>query len=297
MFDRVTWGDHVPLRATMVSPGEEGRVPMFHWPAFIGNGRADLVEAHAVVSADGGSPLQWLYLNGPVEAALQVEMAGGVGCVMDHVPDHSSSKFSHVFRCAGGVPPDVLGLVELLEEIPTLRQRAHVSAAVVLDWYKIPEDDVDPHLWANTEAGELVHKSKYRTGTACAVAKGELLDRMVDVINRHPLFRAATSIVTVPGSAADGQSFGERLARKVAETVEKPHLDTVSVFGPRPPRKQGGTPLSEDAFALPASVSGDVLIVDDVYSSGGSMGAAAYAALRAGAERVFGLSAARTMKN
>src|SRR4051794_21830585 len=128
-------------------------------PAFIGNGRADAVEKHLVTRAnDPSSPRQWLYLCGPAEAAVQVELAGGPACVQTSMVESRQIEYSHRFEWSGGLPTDIRRLVELLEEVRTLRHHAHLDFAVVLDWYKIAEDGVEPGEWKNTAAGELIYR-------------------------------------------------------------------------------------------------------------------------------------------
>ncbi|MFB7075775.1 hypothetical protein, partial [Streptomyces sp. NPDC056290] len=89
----------------------------------------------------------------------------------------------------------------------------------------------------------------------------------------------------------------EQLARKIAQTVGKQIIQTVPLTGPRPPATEAQTIVSADDFALPQNVSGDIVIIDDVYRSGGTMRAVAGAAKRAGAKQALGLAIVRTMRN
>lgn len=270
-------------------------MPILRIPAFSGNGRADSIEKHVWTTRTSQplEPTHWLYICGPHGAAEQIRQVGGRRCVdRPDMPAAMAREYSHCFEFAGGQEPDVVDLVRVLEEVRILSPRSHVDHALVLDWYKVPDDDVDPMRWPNTPAGDLVNRGKYRGDMTKA---RELAGWMANIVGSHPLLCDAT-IVTVPGSRADGQSFGERLAVTIQRRTGNGLLVTQSA-GARPERKTGGASSLLGTLSLPQTVQGSVLIIDDVVRSGHSLSAVGLAARQAGAESVFAFAAVKTMRD
>ncbi|WP_261675280.1 phosphoribosyltransferase [Streptomyces lusitanus] len=272
----------------------------FRLTAFESNGRADRLEKYQFLTrADIDTPEKWIDLCGSQAIARQFLSAYPTQCVEVEVPQEEAASWSHRLYFAQGLPAGVATFAQLMTKILTLVTHPPLDFALVLDWYKIPDPDIDPYYWHNTEAGELNRRSKYFNGSPGiqAAARDKLVDQLSHVISEHPLYRDAAYLVTVPGSAADGKSHAEQLAQKIAHSTGKRIIQTQSLKGPRPPAKEQQTLLSPDDFALPHSVTGDVVIVDDVYRSGGTMRAVAGAAKRSGATRALGLAIVRTMRN
>ncbi|MCO6010573.1 hypothetical protein NE236_37005 [Actinoallomurus purpureus] len=267
---------------------------------FVADSRANRVGRFLVAKlAEGDDGTRWLYIFGPTEAGAQIEMVGGSACVAVEPNDQFVADYSHCYRFDEGLPQDVLDLVRLLEEVFSLTRRSSLDCAIALDWYKKPHPDLDPQQWPNTDVGELVYRAKYYTSNDAKrrEAAGELLRRVVAVVQSHPLYRDAPIIVTVPGHKADGNSVGEGFARAVGRETKKLVVETISVNGARPASKEGASGSLRDAFKMPQTLSGDVIVIDDVYRSGETMSSVALAARRAGAQRVFGLVAVRTLRN
>ena len=151
----------------------------------------------------------------------------------------------------------------------------------------------------DTPAGSLVHMAKYYGYPEALDALGSALAK---VINGHALLKTADVIVSVPGHDTSRVSFGEHVAAAVAKKTGKPLIAATAAHTSRPAAKErekveGGIDL-EDEFTLPDDVdSRGVIIIDDVYRSGQTMEAVAKAAKEAGAERVYGLVGARTMRS
>ena len=264
-------------------------VPRVFWE----DSRGDRIERSHRTRLSTDPPLgRWLYVEGPKAAAAQIRMASG-GWKEVPVPEQFKSEYCYCFEYESGIPLAVIHLVDLLtSDVLTVRTRPEVDAAVALDWYKTPEDGVHPMHWKNTPDGSLLNRAKYHNSPQ---AKAELLARYLKVVAQHPIFRTVPTLATVPGSAGDGNSFGERLAGAVAKECGKALVRTLST-GPHAPSKEGATHSYGD-FVMPETLVGDVLVIDDVYRSGASMAVTAHAAKLAGASRVFGLVAARTLRN
>ncbi|MFI5712928.1 hypothetical protein [Kribbella sp. NPDC051620] len=215
------------------------------------------------------------------------------------VPTELRTEYSHAFLFQEGLYAEAESFINLLMEVRILRQIPQIDHALVLDWYKIPPPD-NSDRWPNTPAGELVYRAKYykdSSAVARAQARRELVDKMVSVIQRHPLLSGASAIVTVPGHNADGQSFGEQLAKVISQRTLQPFALTTCPSGPRSQRKEVQNPDDPPpVFAVPYLLEGSVVIVDDVIRSGKSIQGVAIAARKAGAARVFAFGAVKTMR-
>lgn len=215
------------------------------------------------------------------------------------VPASYAADYDNCLHWPAGLPTDARRLIGLLTEalvLPTGRD-ARLDLAMALDWYKVLDPAVPSSDWANTELGDLMYKAKYWVSSPSIrrAAAHELIDLLSAAVQRHPAYRDAAAVVSVPGSKGDGNSIGEYIASGVAEQIGK---DLVTATGPaREPRKGGGGAAGglDGQFALPTTIEGACIVVDDVYRSGVTMRATALAARQAGATAVFGLAAAKTI--
>ncbi|WP_155773019.1 hypothetical protein [Rhodococcus opacus] len=245
------------------------------------------------------APDRFLYLECSASIAKQFRMLN-MGCVENEVPVTAHpelARFDYRFDWVFGVPKSVDTMVGLLKEVLTLGRRQHIDFTLALDWYSTAPEPGST-VFGKTEAGALVNKGKYWSdGPEKRRARGKIAESLADVIGRHPLLQSAPTVVTVPGSKADFSSFGESLARHMAERTAKKLVQTQCRSGARPPRKEDSSVELIGEFVLPGTVAGPVLIIDDVYKSGESMNAVALAARQAGASAVYGLAIAKTMAN
>ena len=139
---------------------------------------------------------------------------------------------------------------------------------------------------------ELVARLKYRNARASvrwlAAAMAALVDEPITVV---------TWVPTTPARRRErGFDQAELLARAVARVLRRP---CASLFkrGPGPPQTGADAATRRDArprLRARRSVSGTVLLVDDVATTGASLTSAAHTARAAGADRVVALVAART---
>jgi phosphoribosylpyrophosphate synthetase len=276
-------------------------VVKFGFGPYLGDARAGRIEKTVIAALrQDQTNKRWLYVCGPDQAAKQISMVGGEECYEVPMIDERRLEYSHRFQCPGGVPDDVKALCDVLQNVLSLRKLANLDFAVVLDWYKIPDPEVAPNDWRNTEAGDLVSRMKYwnRTPSKQEAARDELADRFASTVRKHPFLRDAETTLTVPGSSANYDSHGERLARLVAERTGKELVWTTPVAGPRAQRKDQASHIKlAGAFSLPSSVSGDVIVIDDVISAGETVSAVALAAHLGGAKRVAALAGVKTMRN
>jgi hypothetical protein len=218
-------------------------------------------------------------------------------CTQTEVPEDKRHEWTHAFRFAAPHQQEIVRLCELLKTALSLTAKRDLDFAIALDWYKDPVGD-DPMKWPNTPSGELIYRSKYYgPGHDRTRARRQLVDKYAALIRQHPILRDCPAIITVPGHKADGESFGEKLADKVASETGKTLIRTLSPGGTRPQAKEGASQIANGHFAMPHEIDERVIILDDVYGSGATMAAVGKAARRSGARRVFGLAAVRRMRS
>ena len=145
---------------------------------------------------------------------------------------------------------------------------------------------------------ELVHALKYRGYThvvwkvAAPLMLGTLADRQrFDAVVPVPLHRARRR--------KRGFNQAELLAKGIARKINAPVSDTLEVV--RSTRDQvelsaaGRRANVAGAYRARGPVTGTVLLVDDVFTTGATMSACAGTLLRAGAREVHALSLCRTV--
>jgi Phosphoribosyl transferase domain len=245
-----------------------------------------------------------LWLGGPSEVVDQVCTVDPRYVRLSLDAQAIQEGWTHALRADGPVRGDVAELLTLLQAVLSLPSPACIDTAIALDWYKHPDDAVDPLSWPNTEIGELIYRGKYvyrHRPRPQAQAGRELVRLICNAVRSHPCLRQATIILDVPGHDSAQVSFGSRLAESVARALSIPMTRTSALAGFRPPAK--GTELAErrtsieGQFVLERDLrSQRALIVDDVYRSGISMAETGRAARAVGAVRVDGIVPVRTLR-
>ncbi|MCL8251357.1 hypothetical protein AERO_08170 [Aeromicrobium fastidiosum] len=270
-------------------------MPNVSFFSFNPDSRANRIERFLVTQRTDlpEDPRRWLNVRGPSEAMTQIDLVAGARGVAVEVPATRAKDFNYRRSFKQGLPPEIRTTAKLLREVLTMTAREHLDFAIALDWYKIPDPDVEANNWRNTDVGELVNRSKYRESRASAI---QLVDKIQEIVETHPLLKRAEYLATVPGHNADGKSFGERLARTIAKRTGKTIMQTTCPSGRRDQQKSGQAPSLDGLFEMPQTLWGEVVIIDDVYKSGATMNAVGLAARQAGADHVYGLAAVRTMR-
>ncbi|WP_411699164.1 hypothetical protein [Conyzicola sp.] len=239
-------------------------------------------------------PGEMLLLCGPEEVADQIWNAAGAICGQATLSEKGKKKYTHAIYFPGGVPDFIKDLAEMLTTCLSIPAPDHVDLAVALDWYNQPDEEGEI---VRTTAGYWIWTTKHASHPEFSnsrTSRRQMIAALVTFIESHPLFAEAEAIVTAPGHDADGKSFGEVLAREVAKRVGIPFVESSSP-GPRAAQKE--TPLDlSDVFTVQSQLSGTVIVLDDVFHTGGSATGAAAAARRAGATTVLSLVVARTIR-
>jgi predicted amidophosphoribosyltransferase len=197
-------------------------------------------------------------------------------------------------------------LLDVLHDVLTVPSASTVDFAIALDWYMTPIEHMPAADWPRTFAADLVHRGKYwymrnsriEQLRACGLA---LVDLLHAVIIRHPLLMSVDAVASVPGHDSRRVSFGARLADAVARRLNKPLVRCSALAEFRTEAKSLApadlTTMIDNQFVCPANLAGkSLLIVDDVYRSGITVGETARALRAAGGMRVSCLSAVRTMR-
>ncbi|WP_423462892.1 phosphoribosyltransferase [Promicromonospora sp. MS192] len=272
---------------------------------YLPDSRGNRIDKHVRAKFAGdSSPRTLLCLLGPREAVAQIEAASEPGtCSRFPVRDlnfDGADEYNFCLDYPAGIPAATARLVELLTEILTLHlpPDSPLQFATALDFYKSPREGVDPMKWPNTDAGAWVNAGKYWSpGESKRRAMAGFVPRFTDVLASHPLYSSATTVVSVPGHNADGRSWGEKLARRIARETDKKFVETLCPSGPRKQMK-GADASPLPPFEIQEDLSGEpVIVVDDVYKTGRTMAQAAHAARAAGAPYVSGFVIARTLSN
>jgi adenine/guanine phosphoribosyltransferase-like PRPP-binding protein len=254
--------------------------------------RGDRIADHRIAHVRGESAL---LLDCPDWIRDQIAMIYGTDCEPRTPAERVADDFNHAFRFPGGAPDDLASTVELLSTVLSIPAPPHVDVAITLDWYTQPDDAGG---LKHTPAGYWINTTKHAPHPEWSNSRNSrrlMINALVDMIRIHPLYANATAIIAAPGHLADGQSFGEVLARDVAARVGIPFVETTAP-GPREQQKEGATQDLTEVFTVQGALSGDVIVLDDVYRTGGSASGAAAAAKRAGADRVLSVAVARTIR-
>ena len=266
---------------------------------FRSDSRANRLEAWTTTESSAGHYL-WLRTADEIVAQL-LQLAPEYS--MCHLPPDAHT-WTHVFWSPDVLRPDLVEMLGVLRTVLTLSCPATLDTVLALDWYKQPVEGVFPTDWPNTDVGELVHLGKYRyktDGDRQTEIGRLLMPRVSAVIKEHPLLRKADAVLDVPGHDSERVSFGSRMAATVARDFEMKKLRVKARDKFRTEAKNLDPLQRAEMLAGQFSISDDlggktVVIVDDVFHSGASMGETARAARHAGAKQVLGICAARTLR-
>jgi hypothetical protein len=264
---------------------------------YIGDTRANRLAKYEFGGAMRTRSAAWLDLRCTDELARQAEAAFPNYLRRVDLPRNRWGAWTHRYSLSAGAPRALVDFLDLLKKILTLTPTQYFDFVIAFDWYKIPEDDVNPNEWKNTKAGELVSRKYYKSPRAQARAIEILARNTARLVNIHPLYSDVPCVISTPGHDGTGQSFAERYAARVAEFSGKQLVACQCPTGPRLSAKESNSVGLIGTFRISSRLPESVIILDDVYHTGGTFRATGHAARRSGAKHVFGLVAARTLRN
>ena len=264
--------------------------------------RANRLDRWTTTAYQGGHVL---WLRGPGSAASQVRSVEPQYQEVAWAPPVGSDWTHALFSPEPAPSIKVRSVLELLTEILTLQRCPDLYFGLALDWYKIPDSTISSYDWLNTPNGDLVHRGKYwykNDRDEQSKVGRQLAQNMVNVFNRHAALDRATVVLDVPGHDATRLSFGSRLAATIAAMQHKDMVKVRTRSQFRPEAKNLSGPdrsrIFQDEFYIADDIRGmHVVIIDDVFKSGTSLGAVAKAARNAGALTVAGFAAVRTLSS
>jgi hypothetical protein len=277
----------------MSTPSNESR--------YFAGTRANRLDRWTTTAHQGG---HILWLRGPDGVAGQLrKIAPRYQDLAGVAPE---SGWTHaLFSPEAYLTAEVQNALEVLADILTLQRCPKLDFGLALDWYKIPDSTIDSRSWLNTPNGELVHKGKYwypNNRQEQSKVGMQLVQNMSGIFPRHSALDRATIVLDVPGHDSERLSFGSRLATTVANATGKTMVKVQGRSKFRPAAKNLSASerakIFRDEFFIPDDIRGGrVVIIDDVYKSGTSMGAVAEAARDVGALTVVGFAAVRTLSS
>ena len=178
----------------------------------------------------------------------------------------------------------LLGILEM--NVNLMQITGDWDLGYVLDWHVKSSEFIGHNAFGHaefdterTEIGEAIFQLKYRDDQTMIEPLAETL-----VANLSSAFQTASLIIPMPASQSRGTQPAVELSRKVSEKMKLPFFENILL-------KKGTTPQMKDIGTKEERVkalmgcfyvndeitndgSWDVLVIDDLYSSGASLSAA-----------------------
>jgi len=176
-------------------------------------------------------------------------------------------------------------------------QSPGIDCRLCVDW---PAElvSVNSAVWLDDSARRAVHLLKYD-------GWWRLADSMAAAMTHLPALQHGTVLVPIPLSASRERSRGYNQSARLAAGLRNRRgkaVRTDLLVRTRDTRTQTQlTPEEREAnlrgaFAARAPIGGDVILVDDVFTTGATLAAAARGLIRAGASRVTAVTFARAAR-
>jgi len=202
---------------------------------------------------------------------------------------------------SGSLPPkdEIEGLLMMMTKALTVRDACDISHC--LDFYRYPVETAEtPEDWPYTPTGGSLFRATYRGNKQEA---GRIQGELAEFASAHLALARSDAVAAIPPSSEHGNrpDWPAVWASSVAGVLG---AGVVDLRRTRATRLQKGIEDREEraqnqrgSMAADPSVAGStVLVLDDLYMQGDSMGEAVRALREAGATAVFGLCVAKTVK-
>ena len=260
---------------------------------------------------------EWPYVIRPQDIKVRPDADGLYVAFRSEPPyrDELAWQFKQAFGCAFDTEVKIgaigfegeqryaslkgLGLPQE-ERVRTLMNALHVvhtdgdecpDLCLALDWQKEPDD-----RYTRTATGEVEYQAKWRDDP---VATARIAGMLYRIVRSHGALSTVNQIVAPPSTRA----LAGRLAERLGERLDIPALET---------RKEGTAPGQKisgerDFDALcerqvgtikvqATDLAGSVLIVDDLYYSGGTIRELTRQCRALSAERILALTVTKSLK-
>ena len=163
-----------------------------------------------------------------------------------------------------------------------------------------PYSVLDGEKWETATFGDVMRKAKYGNDQRAAAAMSEGL---AGFAHRHPRLGAVATVTVPPKSDLSRPNVPLHWAQSVAKALGARTVDVQKVVATAPQKDLQGLEEQEpvaarvaNTMSVSAPIKGDVLIIDDMVRSGGTLKEVGRALKQAGAQRVYGLCVAKDAK-
>lgn len=222
------------------------------------------------------------------------------GTVCDRPPTHwglSSEERIQVEHIQ-----DLQQLVDLMDAASTaICVCDNCDISECLDFYRVPiESGESPEDWQYTNVGALLYQAKY---SGSAAASNSLASALIGHVRSHPGLRTVQSVAAIPSSSSHewrpdlppiwAKEISDVLSVALVGLTRTRAVVTQKQIADLSLRTQN----QAGSMRAASTVQGrSVLVIDDVYTGGDTMSEACRALRAAGAARVYGLVATKTVK-
>ena len=150
-----------------------------------------------------------------------------------------------------------------------------------------------------TRIGDLENRAKYRDD---AMAANELANLLTMFVLKHPVLRGCCYVAGIPGSPDKTNHLPSDLARSVSESTNIKHFESITkknapqVKNLSREQKLGAI---QHAFEVNSKIDrhSSILLIDDLYQSGTTMWHVGHILKEQGADRVYGLTCVKSMRD
>ena len=239
-------------------------------------------------------------------ALIQIALPGAVSGTTATLIE----EFEQVRRTTVAVPKAAISRAELVSYFAILRwtvtiaDDADESHAIYLHTLPHPDPESGEPDWQLTRIGKMVNRAKsYSFTTGNKPAAKELAAKYLFWLKRHPLYMRADALIAAPpGNKEKAFDLPEFVAHEICSELGVRVIVCEKTKTTLPQKDIGDDPkeLEENlrgSYKIEGDLSGKtILVIDDIYKSGGTVKELVRACREAGATTVLSLVATKTAK-